>query len=67
MGAIRKDILEEVHKSRLIMHPRGTKMYKDVKRNFWWGGIKREVAKFVSECLTCQRIKAEHPKPSGLL
>jgi hypothetical protein len=29
--------------------------------------MKREVAQFVERCLTCQRIKAEHQKPTGML
>ena len=33
---LRKDILEEDLRSRLTVHPEGTKMYKDLKRNFWW-------------------------------
>ena len=59
-GDIKKDVLEEAHRSRLIVHPRGTQMYKDLKITFYWEGMKREVAKFVFECLTCRRIKAEH-------
>ena len=55
-----KDILEEAHKSRLTIHPGGTKMYRDLKRNFWWEGMKREVAEYVSKCFTCQQVKAEY-------
>ena len=29
---IKKEILEEAHRSRLIVHPRGTKMYRGLKR-----------------------------------
>ena len=29
--------------------------------------MKREIAEFVSKCLTCQQIKIEHQKPAGLL
>ena len=64
---IKKDILEEAHRSGLTVYLGGMKLYRDLKRTFWWEGMKREVAKFVSECLTCQHIKAEHRKPSGLL
>ena len=63
----RMDILDEAHKSRIIVHPGGTKMCKDLKRNFWWEGIKRVVATYVSKCLTYQQVKAEHQKPLGLL
>ena len=54
IGNLRKDILDEAHKSRLTVHPGGTKMYQDLKRNFWWEGMKREIAEYVSKCFTCQ-------------
>ena len=66
-GQLRKDILYQAHKSRIAIHPGGIKMYKDLKRNFWWEGIKREVATYVSQCLTCQQVKLEHQKSPELL
>ena len=42
-------------------------MYNDLKRRFWWHGIKRDISDFVSRCLICQQVKAEHQVPSGLL
>jgi len=42
-------------------------MYHDLKSYYWWPGMKREIADFVARCLTCQKIKAEHQKPGGLL
>ncbi|WVZ93800.1 hypothetical protein U9M48_039755 [Paspalum notatum var. saurae] len=44
-----------------------TKMYYDLKERFWWYGMKRAVAKYVAICDTCQRVKAEHQRPAGLL
>ncbi|XP_077249415.1 uncharacterized protein LOC143888918 [Tasmannia lanceolata] len=64
---LRRSILDEAHKSRYTIHPGSTKMYHDLKRNFWWSGMKREVASYVSKCLTCQKIKNEHQKPGGTL
>jgi hypothetical protein len=29
--------------------------------------MKADIARFVAHCATCQRIKAEHQKPTGLL
>ena len=42
-------------------------MYNDLKKNYWWPDMKREIADWVSKCYTCLRVKAEHQRPSGLL
>ena len=42
-------------------------MYKDIQERFWWHGMKRDIATFIACCDSCQRIKAEHQKPAGLL
>ena len=47
------------------MHLGSTKMYKTLKEHYWWNGMKKEIASFVSRCLTCQQVKAEHQKPTG--
>ncbi|KAK5842666.1 hypothetical protein PVK06_005048 [Gossypium arboreum] len=60
-------ILNEAHCSRMSIHPGSTKMYNDLKRQFWWPGMKRDISEFVSRCLICQQVKAEHQVPSGLL
>ncbi|GFS40602.1 hypothetical protein Acr_00g0069490 [Actinidia rufa] len=61
--ACREEILREFHHSPLAVHPGGTKMYYDLRRQFWWPGLKKDVAIFVSKCLTCQQVKAEHQRP----
>ena len=66
-GELRQKILAEAHQSRFSMHPGVTKMYRDLKQMFWWPGLKKEVADYVSKCLTCQKVKVEHQKPSGTL
>ncbi|KAK5772151.1 hypothetical protein PVK06_048424 [Gossypium arboreum] len=60
-------ILNEAHCSRMAIHLGSTKMYNDLKRRFWWHGMKRDISDFVSRCLICQQVKAEHQVPSGLL
>jgi transposase InsO family protein len=49
------------------MHPGSNKMYHDLRSLYWWNRMKREIAKYVSECDTCQRIKASHLKVAGTL
>jgi hypothetical protein len=60
-------ILKEAHETPYSIHPGSTKMYKDLKELFWWNIMKRDIAKYVAECHTCQRVKAEHQSPAGLL
>ncbi|KAL5767474.1 hypothetical protein ACOSQ2_014257 [Xanthoceras sorbifolium] len=62
---LRKMILTEAHSSSYAMHPGSTKMYRDLKTQYWWSGMKRDVIEFVNRCLTCQQVKAEHQVPSG--
>lgn len=64
---IKKMILEESHRSSLSIHPGATKMYHDLKKIFWWSGLKRDVAQFVYSCLVCQKSKVEHQKPAGMM
>ncbi|GJW33445.1 putative nucleotidyltransferase, ribonuclease H, partial [Tanacetum coccineum] len=64
---IREALLSEAHSSVVSIHPGLTKMYRDLKQNFWWSGMKKDVAEFVAKCLTCQQVKIEHQRASGLL
>ena len=63
----RKAILEKAHSGSFAIHPGSTKMYQDLNMPLWWSGMKREIFEFVTKCLVCQRIKAKHKVPSGLL
>ncbi|WVZ91013.1 hypothetical protein U9M48_037246 [Paspalum notatum var. saurae] len=65
--SIRDLILKEAHETAYSIHPGSEKMYQDLKQKFWWYGMKREVAEYVALCDVCQRVKAEHQKPAGLL
>ncbi|GJU18440.1 putative reverse transcriptase domain-containing protein [Tanacetum coccineum] len=49
------------------IHPGSKKMYQDVKKLYWWPNMKAHIAAYVSKCLTCASVKAEHQRPSGLL
>ena len=59
-AAYREEVLREHHTYRFAVHPGGTKMYNDLKRQYRWPGMKRQVSEMVARCLTCQQIKAEH-------
>jgi len=59
-GDVRQELLTEAHNSPYSIHPRGTKMYRDLKLHFWWHKMKREIDKFVTKCLVCEQVQAEH-------
>ena len=65
--AIKENILKEAHTSPYSVHPGSTKMYKDLQQHYWWTGMKKDIATFVAECLTCQQVKVEHQRPADLL
>ena len=67
LAKLREEILREFHCSRFAVHPGGTKMYHDLRRQYYWSGMKRHVGDFVRRCLTCQQIKVEHQRPTRLL
>jgi len=64
---LRTLLMDEAHNSMYSVHPGTDKMYYNLRDMFWWPGMKKDVAEFVSRCLTCLQVKAEHQKPFGLL
>ncbi|XP_062100939.1 uncharacterized protein LOC133806873 [Humulus lupulus] len=64
---LRESVMIEAKRSKFVVHPGSTKMYRDLKRQYWWEGMKRDVTNFVAKCMVCQQVKAEHQRPSGLL
>ena len=62
-----RELILKVHETAYSIHPGSEKMYQDLKKRFWWYGMKREIAEYVARCDSCQRIKAEHQRPAGLL
>ncbi|GJZ29545.1 putative reverse transcriptase domain-containing protein [Tanacetum coccineum] len=66
-GNVRTVIMDEAHATRYYVHPGDDKMYHDLRDMYWWPGIKKDIAIYVSKCLTCSKVKAEHQRPLGLL
>jgi hypothetical protein len=64
---IRDSILKEAHDSRYSIHLGCTKMYKDLKVRFWAEKMREDIAEYIARCDTCQRVKEEHQRPTGLL
>jgi hypothetical protein len=65
--AVKKKILNEAHTQRYSIHPGSTKMYHDLRQQFWWTKMKGETAHYVSECDTYRKVKADYTKPGELI
>ncbi|GJR81823.1 putative reverse transcriptase domain-containing protein [Tanacetum coccineum] len=59
--------MDEAHKLKYSVHPGANKMYYDLKDRYWWSRMKKDIAVYVSRCLTCLKVKAEHQRSFGLL
>jgi hypothetical protein len=64
---LRKKIFDEAHTSKYFIHPSSTKMYHDLKAQFWWTRMKHEATCHVAKCDMCRRIKTDHMRHEGLL
>jgi hypothetical protein len=67
IDSLHETVLKEAHDSAYSIHPSSTKMYQDLKQNYWWNGLKRDVASHVALCDVCQRVKVAYQRPAGLL
>ncbi|GJR70369.1 putative reverse transcriptase domain-containing protein [Tanacetum coccineum] len=66
-GDVRTLIMDKAHKSKYSVHPGSDKTYYDIRDRYWCSGMKKDIAVYVSRCLTCLKVKAEHQRLSGLL
>ncbi|GKB30202.1 putative reverse transcriptase domain-containing protein, partial [Tanacetum coccineum] len=49
VGGVRTIIMDEAHKTRYSVHPGADKMYHDLRDMYWWSGMKRDIATYVSK------------------
>jgi hypothetical protein len=56
---LKDKIFWEGHESAYSIHLGRNKMYHDLKATYWWYKIKRDVAKYVARCDTCQRVETK--------
>ena len=64
---IKAKLMTNAHRTRYSIHPGSSKMYQNLKNQYWWMNMKKEIVEFISKCYTCQVIKTEHQKPPSLL
>jgi hypothetical protein len=60
-------ILKEMHNVAYVGHPGYQKNMAAVKGHYFWSGLKKEIVEYIAICMECQKVKAEHKHPAGLL
>ncbi|KAI3353355.1 hypothetical protein L3Q82_019890 [Scortum barcoo] len=66
-GAVRSQVLQWAHSSKLSCHPGINRTISLIKRHFWWRNMEADIRGFVQACTVCARGKSSHQPPSGLL
>ena len=64
---LKKIIIQEMHNVPYAGHPQYQKTLTAFKKQFYWPGLKKEVAMYIAHYLECHRVKAEHKHPASLL
>ena len=64
---IKEEILKKNHNLVNVGHPGQQRMWKLLKRNYWWPELKEYVKKYVQGCFKCQQNKVQYQKKPGEL
>ncbi|GKE17559.1 putative reverse transcriptase domain-containing protein [Tanacetum coccineum] len=65
IGVVTTIIMDEARASRYLVHPKADKTYCVLRDMYWWPCMKKDIATYVSDCLTCSKVKAETSKTFG--
>ena len=57
---MKNTVLMEMHNVSYVGHPRYQKSIAIVRRQYFWKGMKKDVANYISKCLECQKVKTKH-------
>ncbi|GJT51657.1 putative reverse transcriptase domain-containing protein [Tanacetum coccineum] len=55
VGSVRTLIMDEAHASRYSVHSATDKTYYDLRGMYWWPCMRKDIATYVSDCLTCSK------------
>ena len=64
---IRLQILQSRHQHPAAGHPGQAAMFELITRDYWWPKMRKDIAQFIRNCETCQRIKPVRHAPYGFL
>ena len=59
--------MDEIHQAPYSGHPGYHKTIATARKQYFWPGMKKDMAEYISRCMKCQQVKVEHQDPAGLL
>lgn len=60
-------VLAEYHSTPISGHYGVEKTYQRIAKRYYWTGMRRSIAEYISKCVHCQRYKITNLKPAGQL
>ena len=60
VGYIKKMVMKETHVVPYVGYPGYQKIVAAVRKQYYWLGMKNDVAEYISRCMECQKVKVEH-------
>ena len=64
---IRKLILKKMHNVPYLRHQGYQKTLETIRKEYFWSGMKKDIAEYIARCMECQKVKIEHRHLAGLL
>jgi len=64
---LRRVVMDEIHQAPYSGNPGYHKTITTARKQYFFLGMKRDMAEYISRCMKCQQVKVEHQHPAGLL
>jgi hypothetical protein len=62
---LKRFIMDELHKRPYTGNPGYQKMISQSRKQFYWPGLKKDIADYLDKCLECQQVKEKHRTQRG--
>ena len=59
--------MDKINQAQYSGHPGYQKTIATARRQYFWPGMKKNMAEYISRCMKCQQVKVEHQHLAGLL
>ena len=64
---LRRVVIDEIHQAPYSGHPGYQKTIATTIKQYFYPGMKKDIAEYISKCMEYQQVNVEHQHPVGLL